>query len=71
MKRKLKLLVTLTEQLCDKIDEHIEMFIEERPWLWKEAGIEKALENLLDKKKGNELEQKMLIEELEKIKNDL
>ena len=53
MSRKSKLLEALNKQYKEEIDDRYEILIEERPDMWKRAGITKARPNLKEAKKQN------------------
>ena len=53
--RQFNLLLRLTDKLSKNLDEHTEIFIEERPWLWPQAGIDNKREKLAESKKENEV----------------
>lgn len=66
MTRKWKIIFGLTEAWGKLVDEHVEMFFEERPWLWEMAGITEARPNLKEKMRENEKQQKITIDEIQK-----
>ena len=43
----------LIKSLCEALDDRVQMFIEARPWIWNNTNIEKARENLDEKRKEN------------------
>ena len=67
--RQFYLLLRLTDKLSENLDEHTEIFIEERPWLWQKAGIDNKRKNLGESKKENKVNIEALLYQIQNVLN--